>query len=240
VPSDSVLCRLCGERFRLITHTHLASRHRSGGERPTQAYKARYGKLWSDASLRAMSESLSAHYDRRGRKWTPERIVRQIRGLLRDGRSLRFRDVWRLRPELYWTAQRLFGSWAAALRSAAVPAGRLPRWPEWSRERVRGDIRRRAGSGKPLHWAAVNREEPALYWAAQRLFGSWKRSLAAAGVDPRKTGGRPLWTRDTVRAALGRRQREGRSLRSTDVRREHTALYKAALRVFGSWRAAIR
>jgi hypothetical protein len=165
VSSDSVRCRLCGERFRLITHTHLASRHRWSGERPTQAYKERYGGLWSEASLRAMRESLVASHDRRGRKWTLPRLLREIRKL----KGRRFREV---PPELYWTAQRLAGSWRAALRAARLPE---PAWPEWTRERVLAEIRRRPGPRR--RWSAVNRELPSLYWAAQRIFGSWRRAV---------------------------------------------------------------
>lgn len=133
------------------------------GERPTQAYKERHGALWSTSSRRAMSASLVAHHDRRGRKWTEERLVREIRKL----KGLRFREVVRRRPELYWTAQRVFGSWSAALQAARLP---VPPWPEWTRERVLAEIRKRPAARR--RWSAVSRELPGLYWAAQRLFGS--------------------------------------------------------------------
>jgi hypothetical protein len=179
---DSVLCRLCGERFRLITPTHLWHRHRWSGSRPSELYKKRFGvaTVWSDASRRAMSESLESHYDRKGRLWTRRRIVAAVARRVRAGRPLRFRDVWRDEPELYWTAQRLFGSWEEALRAAGVEP---PPWPEWTRERIVGEIRRRAKAGRSVRYASVFRDSKPLYWAGQRVLGSWQAALRAAGVS---------------------------------------------------------
>ena len=45
-------------------------------------------------------------------------------------------------------------------------------------------IIRRHGSGKPLGYAAVRRDDPALVSAAEAYFGSWGNVLHAAGIDP--------------------------------------------------------
>ena len=227
---DSIRCRLCGERFRLITPTHLRSRHRWTSDNPGLAYRERFGldTVWCGASLRAMSDSLVASHDRRGRLWTRERLLAGLRRL----RSARFRDVLRSAPKLYWTAQRLFGSWKSACRAAKLPRALWDCWPEWTRERVRREIRAR----KDVHWGVV---PDSLYWAAQRLFGSWKRALHAAGV-PSEKWNRPLkWTPDTVRLALRRRAGAGRSITSSAVRADDLPLYKAVYRVFKRWRAAL-
>ncbi|HEX7899998.1 MAG TPA: hypothetical protein VF950_19685 [Planctomycetota bacterium] len=224
---DSIRCRLCGEAFRLITPTHLRSRHRWTSENPGLAYKERFGlaTVWSGASRRAMSVSLVAAHDRRGRLWTRERLLSGLRRL----RSARFRDVLRSAPKLYWTAQRLFGSWTSACRAAKLPEALWDCWPEWTRERVLREIRGK----KDVRWRAVT---PSLYWAGQRLFGSWKRALGAAGVAPPP----PKWTRETALDALRRRARAGRSLASSAVRADDLPLYKAVFRLFKRWRAALR
>lgn len=209
---QSVRCRLCGERYRLITPTHLRSRHRWSGGNPGLAYKARFDvpSVWSDDSRRMMSASLTASHDRRGRRWTRGRVLAALRRL----RAARFRDA---DPRLYWSAQRLFGTWASACRAA----GRRIEWPLWTRARVIREIR---GRGE-LRWSQV----PApLYWAGQRLFGSWRAALERAG---RRSPG-PRWTRETVVLAL--RRRAG-SLSSSAVRAEDPALYKAVYRLFRRW-----
>lgn len=169
----SVRCRLCGERFRLITPTHLRSRHRWSGENLGLAYKEKFrvDSLWSGASRRAMSDSLVAAHDRRGRLWTRARLLAAMSRLTR----VRFRDVMRRAPKLYWTAQRLFGTWKEACRAAKLPA---PVWPEWTRERVTKELRAR----REVRWSRVPGR---LYGAAQRLFGSWRSALRAAGLTSR-------------------------------------------------------
>lgn len=212
---DSIRCRLCGERFRLITPTHLRRRHRWTADNPGLAYKERFGlaTVWSRGSLRTMSESLVASHDRRGRLWTRPRVLLGLRRL----RSARFRDI---PPKLYWSAQRIFGSWERARVAAGLPK----LWPEWTRGRVLEEI----GRIDLLRWSAVPRE---LYWAAQRLFGSWARALRAAGARPPE----PKWTPKSVRDALRKRARAGRPMSSSAVRADDLALYKAVYRVFKRW-----
>jgi hypothetical protein len=239
--ADSVRCRLCGERYRLITPTHLWSRHRWRDDHPALAYKERFGvaTVWSRASRRAMSRSVRTHYDRKGRKWTTERLLAALRRLRRDGRALRFSAVSSARPELYWTAQRLFGSWKAACRAAGLPRSEWDLWPEWTRERVILAIRERHRSRSPLHWKGVWDGEKSLYWAAQRYLGSWRSALRAANVPPEAGCAPTRWSAERVVRAVRARFRSGKAVTFSAVRRDDFALYKAALRHVGSWRAAL-
>lgn len=183
-PSDAtVRCRLCGERFRMITHTHLRSRHGWRVDSPTETYKRRFGleSVWSPASLRIMSRSLVDRWDQRGRRWDRRAILRGIRTLARHGGRVHFSAVWDARPELYWTAQRLFGSWRRALAAAGIPRSRWTR-ERWTRERVVRNIRRLRRAGRPVTFGGVWPRHRSLYWAAQRTWGSWQRALRAAGV----------------------------------------------------------
>ena len=235
---DSVRCLLCGERYRLITPTHLWHRHRWRDDHPALAYKERFGvpTVWSRASRRAMSVSLRTHYDRKGRTWTKARVVEGIRRLARAGKPLRFSAVSRSSPEIYWTAQRLLGSWKSACRAAGLRPGD---WPEWTRERVLDAIRERHRSGKRVHWKAVWDGGKSLYWAAQRYHGSWKSALRAAGVPRESWSVAAKWSPERVVDAVRERHRRGRPVYFLAIRRDDLALYKAALRHLGSWRAAL-
>jgi hypothetical protein len=236
--SDSVRCRLCGERYRQITPTHLRSRHRWRDAHPGLAYRERFGvpSAWSGASRRAMSASLVRHYDRAGRTWTRGRVLDGIRRLARAGKPLRFSAVSRSSPELYWTAQRLLGSWTAACRAAGLRPGD---WPIWTPDRVLRAIRERLRSGKRVHWKAVWKDARSLYWAAQRLHGSWKAALRAAGVPRARWSVALKWSPGRVLEAIRQRRRRGRAVSFSAVRRDNLALYKAALRHVGSWREAV-
>lgn len=220
-----VRCRICGETYRLITPSHLR-RHGWTGSNPGLAYKARFGvpTLWSAASRRALSASLTASHDRRGRRWTRRGLLQALR---RSG-AARYRDA---EPRVYWTAQRLFGSWKAACRAAGLPRARWDAWPAWTPGRVIREIRRR----RDVHWSAV----PArLYNAGQRLFGRWAAALARAGIPLERRRRRPRWSREDVLRALRARARAGRSLSSRAVRLDDARLYKAVYRLFPRWRAA--
>jgi hypothetical protein len=210
----------------MITPSHLRRRHGWSGGNPGLAYKARFGDapLWSVASLRTMSDSLAASHDRRGRRWTRDRLL----AALRRSRAGRYRDA---EPRLYWTAQRLFGTWKAACRAAGLPRSRWNAWPEWTRARVLREIRER----RDVHWSAVPAD---LYAAGQRLFGRWSAALARAGVARSRWTRRPRWTREAVLRALRRRSRDGRPLASPSVRADDPRLYKAVYRLFPGWRAA--
>ncbi len=239
--TESVVCRLCGERYRLITHTHLWNRHHWADDHPSVTYKKRFGvrSVWSQASRRAMQSSLLAHYDRKGRLWTPERVVGGIRRRARAGKSLHFSAVWRDERELYWTAQRLFRSWKAALRAARIPEGAWPRWPEWTREKILEEIRARRKAGKAVHFSAIWPAGKPLYWAGQRVFGSYRAALRAAGVPPEDWEMRPTWTKERVVEEVRRRHRAGKPVYYRAIRRDDARLYKAGLRHHGNWRTAL-
>jgi hypothetical protein len=54
----------------------------------------------------------------------------------------------------------------------------------WSKAKIIAMIIQRHRSGKPLGYAAVRREDPALVSAAEAYFGTWGNALYAAGIDP--------------------------------------------------------
>jgi hypothetical protein len=54
----------------------------------------------------------------------------------------------------------------------------------WSGAKIIGEIVQMHRSDKPLGYAAVRRDNPALVSAAEAYFGSWGNALHAAGIDP--------------------------------------------------------
>lgn len=187
-----------------------------------------------------MSDSLFAHWDRSGRIWTQKVILEGIRKRVRSGKQVHYSAVWRGQKELYWTAQRLFGSWKAALRAAGVPREAWTLWPKWSRARIVDAIRKRYRSGRAVQYSAVWKVDKSLYWAAQRHWGSWKAALRAASIPRESWTIRPKWSRDIIADAVRRRFRSGKPVHYSAIRRADSALYKAALRHLGNWRTALR
>ncbi len=125
---------------------------------------------------------------RRRRQWTSEAIVERLRQMAARGADLSWTAV-AYGPERALAAAAVkkcrFGSWQAALGAAGVAtevnARRIRRWDARTIEEA---IRRRRIEGLALNAKAVEREEPALFAAGRRRFGSWNAALMVAGVDP--------------------------------------------------------
>lgn len=85
---------------------------------------------------------------------------------------------------------------------------------------------------------ACQLNNPSLYGAAVRHFGSWKNSIKAAGIDYETTlTRRPsgYWNKDRIIAKIKTLPFKS----STYVRKFHPALYSAAIRLFTSWKDAV-
>jgi hypothetical protein len=171
-----------------------------------------------------MSAYISRALELRGRAWSPERVLREVRERLDRHRSTVIRDLLREDAGLYRAARRHFGSWEEALaRCGADPAeARLRR--RWSRFGVIQTIREqfergeRAGSG-------------ALAQAARTAFGSWRQAVLAAGLQPLRAA--PVrWTRRRVIGTIRRRASLGLSLRASHVHDQAAVLWRAARRLF--------
>src|SRR6056297_1968313 len=77
-------------------------------------------------------------------------------------------------------AVRYFGTMRAACKAARVPClTSNPPHLDWDRDTAVAAIRRRHDEGHSLR--ATAREDPALYAAGKRLFGTWTKARAAAG-----------------------------------------------------------
>lgn len=123
---------------------------------------------------------------RKYRVWTNERIVERIRELFGQGADLSWRQVsGKTDPGLAAAAMRAghFGSWRAALSAAGLDYDRIRRYRHWCCEGVLRAVRARHARGQALNATALEQNDVALLTAARRRFVSWKRALAAAGVD---------------------------------------------------------
>lgn len=79
---------------------------------------------------------------------------------------------------------------------------------------------------------------PSLYGAAVRRFGSWRSSIKAAGIDYEKTLSRKpagYWNKNRIVSKIKNLPFKN----SNYARKYHPALYSAALRLFTSWKEAV-
>ena len=129
------------------------------------------------------------------RKWSKEKIVREIRVLSRKGEDLSAAAMSRKHVALFSAAScaSYFRGWKAAIRAAGLSYDRIlakgkksrrEKLTLWDRKRVLREIKRAA----PQSLLKVYRSNLALYSAGRREFGSWEAALKAGGYRLRKSG----------------------------------------------------
>lgn len=128
--------------------------------------------------------------------------------------------------------RRLFGSFRNAVRAAGLLY--LVKEPiRWSKAETIKAVRERHRGDQPLHCLAVLRNHVRLYNYALKFFGTWRRALVAAGIDPtRVERKRPDWTPQTVISELRRKATEPPAKQISSIR--PTSLVAACIRFFGS------
>jgi molybdenum-dependent DNA-binding transcriptional regulator ModE len=113
--------------------------------------------------------------------------------------------------------------------------------PRWNSQIILNQLRGLHRQSKPMWSRRIRRSHSQLYSAAIHCFGSYRKAVAAAGVDYRSVQqmvpGR--WNRQTVCRELRRLHREHQPLHHAAAENKYPALVLAAYRYFGSYGAAI-
>ncbi len=91
-------------------------------------------------------------------------------------------------PGLHAAAVRHFAGYDQALRAAKLDPDKVRRRKVWDRSDVTAGLKAAKKAGRHLSDSAVRREQPALYGAAVRLFGSFTAAREAAGIKVKRAG----------------------------------------------------
>ncbi|MCO8122609.1 hypothetical protein NHH03_12755 [Stieleria sp. TO1_6] len=160
------------------------------------------------------------------KRWTPEKVIEELKRTRQDGPKMH--------PQLDAAARRYFGSVRAALDAAGLPCGkRPPPYNDWSKQTVVDAIRQRHNDRESL-WR-TNREDPSLYSAGKRLFGTWTKARAAAGL-PKPT--RDFYSPDEVCMKII--ELYERELPLAFSSHNDEKLRRSARKHFGGWRGAVK
>jgi hypothetical protein len=194
----------------LVMIRHLARRDKPLS---TQQMERRYQNLvtaarrhfgsWSKAILSAGVKPTKLQ---RVIPWNQQRVVEAILTRALRNNSLVARLV---EPRsLVEASHRFFGGWVEAVKAAGLdpeltilpprrrkrpgPASARPSPPgqeaegrkPWTKERVVASLHARLREQKPMHSAALARDDKSLYHAARRHHRSWSEAMRAAGLDP--------------------------------------------------------
>ncbi|MFN3648811.1 MAG: hypothetical protein ACK47B_04445 [Armatimonadota bacterium] len=175
-------------------------------------------------------------------RWSKEEIAVEILRSHAAQEPLSYGEMQKRNLRLLRAATRHFGSWRAAVEYAGLDYEEIRLYKVWTRDRILNKLREYHAAGEDLSWRHVSTElDPALAAAAVRSnrFGSWQRTIEAAGLDYEEIRRHRRWSADEVLEELRRLQSEGSSLRVTDASEYASALVAAARRHFDGWYEAI-
>ena len=109
----------------------------------------------------------------------------------------------------------------------------------WQPEMIVEHIQSRHGRERlNSHYYATT--YPDVYAAAERLFGSWKVAIEAAGLDYSKICRYKKWSREKVIRQIKEAHVKGRLINSNAKQKNNKPLYMAAVKRFGNWENAVK
>lgn len=161
------------------------------------------------------------------KKW----VIREIHSFAASGDTLS--SLYTTHSALMRKSNRLFGSLPAAFRAAGYRysefkrnTGHESKWP--TKDELLSAIRELPAT----YQAAVHRNHRGLMERAEKLFGSWRNAVEAAGLRFRHTPP-PVWPAELILKKI-RRMRD-----KSHGANYGTRLYYSARTAFGSWRYAV-
>jgi hypothetical protein len=119
----------------------------------------------------------------RYRAWDRDSIIAELRARNADNEPLNSGALQKADPGLHAAAMRHFGSYDQALKGARIDPVKVRQRRAWTQEEVVRRLKSTKRDGLNLADSAVRRNDPALYGAAVRLFGSFTAARKAAGID---------------------------------------------------------
>lgn len=180
--------------------------------------------------------------------WTPERVLQELRERNEKGLSMRTKDVVKEAVSLYDYARKYYGSWHLALEEIGVDvvATHHRKIKEdrgfWTAEQVLLEIQKLKEQGENLDTTSVRKANGSLVSQSSIFFGGWYAALEASGLNPddyRENKPKGYWTADTVGEEIRERAKLKLSIDPKDVAKEHSSIYYAAIRIYGSWYTAV-
>jgi len=178
------------------------------------------------------------------RRWSQLAIVAAIRKCAAEGCAINGTVVSRKDPGLYNAARRHFGrgGWAKALRLAGYDPRDVFPLRIWTAERIITMVHALHDIGVPLYgYYLVRHGFQGLFAGGVVRFGSWKKTISAAGYryDSVRAVRNRWWTPERVIAEIRRLERNGVSLHHRNLTRLRADLIWGAIRWFGNLRLAV-
>ncbi len=179
------------------------------------------------------------------RDWSTELALQRIKERKQAELSLNIGQVLRDDPNLVKKAEEYFGSWSNAINAAGIEYAKYhKKRPNryWTEARIISEISRLEKEGYDLSKPEALRNFPSLVSAADQKMSGWYRAIELAGIERVKyerQKPKGYWTKQSIVGQISALREKGEDLSDSSVAQNHSILYSAAYRLFGSWYDAI-
>jgi hypothetical protein len=176
------IIRLIKDAKRSGVDLHWSSIVKNRGELGRAAFAALQPRLFGSWDRALHAAGLDADEINRYRKWTKETVLSELKARHREALPLNSGALQKDDPSLHAAAVRHFRGYDDALRAAKLDPEKVRQRRQWTRAEVLRSLKLFKKSGRRVSDSTIRREEPALYGAAVRLFGSLTAARTVAGI----------------------------------------------------------
>ena len=184
--SRASIIRLIKDAKRGGEELHWSAVTKRRDELGKAAFAALQPRLFGSWDRALHGAGLDADEVNRYRKWDKNTVISELKARHREGEPLNSGAIQREDPGLHAAAVRHFIGYDQALRAAKLDPDKVRQRRVWDRADVIRGLKQAKRSGRHLSDSTIRREQPALYGAAVRLFGSFTAARAAAGIKLKK------------------------------------------------------
>jgi hypothetical protein len=116
------------------------------------------------------------------RRWNQSSIAYELKQLARDGQPINSAAIQQTDPGLHAAAIRHFKNFDTALRAAHQNPQEIRQRKQWTKPALLKALKSLAKSGQKMSDTHIRHHSPALYGASLRLYTSYAKARAAAGI----------------------------------------------------------
>ncbi len=180
--SKTTIITLIKNAKRADEELHWSSVTKRRDELGKAAFASLQPRLFGSWDRALHAAGLDADDVNRYRKWDKNTVIAELKARARDNEALNSGAIQKDDPGLHAAAVRHFANYDEALRAAKVDPEKVRQRKIWEKADVVQGLKSMKKSGGTVSDSAIRRDQPALYGAAVRLFGSFSAARAAAGI----------------------------------------------------------
>jgi hypothetical protein len=199
------------------------------------AAKRIYG-TWENAIKEA-----GLNYDeiKKTKERNKENVIAELLEIYNSGSPINQNSLISDNIALFSACVAQFGDYKTAVESCGLNYETIKKQESWNKEKVINILKNMQENNIPLNASHIQKENTHLYSAMYRLFGSFRKAIAASGLNYNEIMKVKHWTKDEIISSLLLRYKHGLPLNSTTLEKENESLYTACRNFFGSYEQAI-